>query len=297
MKVIKPITFSTSMLLSTNATETVAVWVIGTPYPKDAEVNYANSIYVSIQPSNTGKQPDTNPEWWIRKSSNNTYSMFDEFVNTQTTRNSNLTVTVQPNAIFNSIAVFNISGANTLQVTVKDGVSGPTVYDSGMLSLDDTIIVDWYMYFFEPYDLKSDIILQGIPPYSTGVITASFSGGSAVAVGNFIFGIIYDIGQTQYGANAGIRDYSTKDPNAFGITSLVKRAFSKRMNANLYVSNGDIRFVRKLLEDLRATPAVWVGTDDDTYDVLNVYGYYKDFNMEISYPSYSLCSLEIEGLI
>lgn len=199
--------------------------------------------------------------------------------------------------MFNSIAIFNTTGANTLQVVVTDGVSGSTVYDSGVLQLDDTIIVDWYMYFFEPYDLKSDVILQGLPPYAAGVITATFNGASTVSVGNFVFGSLYFIGMTQYGANAGIRDYSTKDANTFGITSLVKRAFSKRMTANLYVQNGDIRFVRKILEDLRATPAVWIGTDDDTYDVLNVYGYYKDFNMEISYPSYSLCSLEIEGLI
>lgn len=297
MKVIKPITFTPAMLLSSNATETVADWSPGTTYAKDAEVNYNNSIYVSLQGSNLNKIPTAEPTWWIRKSANNKYSMFDEFVNTQTNRASNLTVSIQPGAVFNSIAIFNTTGANTLQVVVTDGVYGATVYDSGVLQLDDTVIVDWYMYFFEPYDLKSDVILQGIPPYAAGVITATFNGASTVSVGNFVFGSLYFIGMTQYGANAGIRDYSTKDANTFGITSLVKRAFSKRMTANLYVQNGDIRFVRKILEDLRATPAVWIGTDDDTYDVLNVYGYYKDFNMEISYPSYSLCSLEIEGLI
>lgn len=296
MKVIKPITFTTGMLLSTNATETVAAWNSGTTYAKDAEVNYSNSIYVSLQAGNLNKTPTAEPTWWIRKSANNTYSMFDEFVNTQTTRTSPLTVTVQPGSIFNSLAVFNMSGGTSLQVLVKDTPGGTTVYDE-TFDLDDTVIVDWYMYFFEPYDIKTDIIIQNIPPYSTGTITATLTGAGTVGIGNFVFGSSYSLGMTQYGANAGIRDYSTKDANAFGITSLVKRAFSKRMSANLYVQNGDIRFVRKILEDLRATPAVWVGTDDDTYDVLNVYGYYKDFNMEISYPSFSLCSLEIEGLV
>ena len=65
----------------------------------------------------------------------------------------------------------------------------------------------------------------------------------------------------------------------------------------MFVPTENIRVVRKLLEDLRATPAVWLGTDSSDYDSLNVYGYYRDFNIEITYPSYSLCRLEIEGLI
>lgn len=299
MKVIKPITFTAAMLTSTNATETVAAWNSATTYAKDAEVDYANSIYVSLQPSNLNKQPDlaANATWWIRKSSNNKYSMFDEFVNTQTTRNASLTVTFTPGGIINSVALFNLTGVNTISISIKDGPTGP-VYYSQTLNLDDTSIVDWYGYFFEPYDLKSEVIFQNIPPYSTGVVTLVFTGGTGtVGVGNCAFGNIYDIGLTQYGASAGIRDYSAKEANQFGITSLVRRAFSKRMDATLFIPTENLRVTRKLLEDLRATPCVWLGTDAEDYDALNVYGYYRDFNIEINYPSYSLCRLEIEGLI
>ena len=296
MKVIKPITFTSGMLSSTNATETVDSWVAGTTYAKDAEVNYSNSIYVSLQDGNTGKIPTTEHTWWIRKSSNNTYSMFDEFVNTQTTRLTNLTVSVIPGAIFNSLALFNITGGTSLTVTINNGIAGPVLYHK-VFDLDNTFIIDWYMYFFEPYDVKNEIIIQDIPPYSSGVITASLDGTDTVGIGNFVFGSIYNLGSTQYGASSGIRDYSAKEANVFGITSLVKRAFSKRMDASLLIKTENIRFVRRILEDLRATPVVWVGTDYDSYDVLNVYGYYRDFNMEINYPSYSLCRLEIEGLV
>lgn len=284
------------MLLSSNATETVAAWSNATTYALDAEVNYSNSIYVSLQADNLNQQPDTSPTRWIRKSANNTYSMFDEFVNTQTTRTSPLTVEVKPGAIFNSIAVFNISGANLLDVTVRDGSAGPIVFNE-TFDLDDTVIVDWYMYFFEPYDIKSEIIVQNIPPYSTGVITATLTGTGTVGVGNFVFGSIYSLGLTQYGAAGGIRDYSIKQVNNFGITTFVQRAFSKRMEANVYVNTGDVRFVRKLLEDIRAIPVVWVGSDSSDYDILSVFGYYRDFNIEITYPSYSLCRLEVEGLV
>ena len=84
------------MLLSTTAVETVPAYNPATTYAKDAEVNYSNSIYVSLQAANTGNAPDTCPTFWLRKSANNTYSMFDEFVNTQTTAASPLTIELQP---------------------------------------------------------------------------------------------------------------------------------------------------------------------------------------------------------
>lgn len=284
------------MLLSTNATESVAAWNSATTYAKDAEVNYNNSIYVSLQAGNLNKTPTTEPTWWIRKSANNTYSMFDEFVNTQTTRTSPLTVEVDPGGMFNSAAFFNLAGIKTLHLVVKDGSGGTTVYDK-TFNLDDTIIVDWYMYFFEPYDLRSDFIVQDLPPYINAVITATFSGDAAVYVGNMVFGNFYLLGGTQYGVTTGIRDYSTKNTNTFGITTFTQRAFSKRMEANIFVENADLRFIQKLLQDLRATPSVWIGSDADGYDVLSVYGYYRDFNIEIPYPNNSFCRLEVEGLI
>ena len=288
------------MLTSSNATETVAAWSNATDYPKDAEVNYSNSIYVSLQTPNLNKQPDlvANAAFWIRKSANNKYSMFDEFVNTQTTRTASLQVVIAPGQVTNSLALFNLTGVNTFDITVTDGPAGPVTYPTKSFNLDDTNIIDWYNYFFEPYNLKNEIIIQDIPPYPGSVITLNFTGGSGdVGVGNCVFGNIYNIGYTQYGASGGIRDYSAKEANQFGITKLVKRAFSKRMDAVMFITTENLRVVRKILEELRATPAVWVGTDSSDYDVLNVYGYYRDFNMEINYPSYSLCRLEIEGLI
>lgn len=284
------------MLLSTNATETATAWAIGTTYAKDAEVNYANSIYVSLAAANTGNQPDTNPTWWIRKSANNTYSMFDEFISSQTTRASPLVVEIQPGQMTNSIAFFNLTGVTDIKVEVWDMPAGIKVLDE-TYNLDDTTVVDWYMYFFEPYDLRTDFVLQNIPPYPNAVIKCTFSSTSSVGVGTVVFGNVYQIGQTQYGVTSGIRDYSTKSANAFGITTFTQRAFSKRMEANVYINNADLRFVQKLLQDLRATPTVWIGSDADGYDILSVYGYYRDFNIEIPYPNNSFCRLEVEGLI
>jgi hypothetical protein len=168
--------------------------------------------------------------------------MFDEFVNTQTIQASPLTVSLQPGTMCNSVAFFNLEQVQSLSIEVKDGVSGPVVY-SKTFDLDDTIIVDWYMYFFEPNDLRSELVVTDLPPYIQGVITCSFTG-SSVRVGNMVLGNVYRIGATQYGVSSGIRDYSSKVTNDFGITTFTQRAFSKRMDANIYINNSEESGVR-----------------------------------------------------
>jgi hypothetical protein len=53
--------------------------------------------------------------------------------------------------------------------------------------------------------------------------------------------------------------------------------------------------VQKLLADIRTTPTVFIGEDDKPETV--VYGFYKQFNIVISTPSISDCSIEVEGLV
>ena len=299
MEIIKPVTFDTGMLLSSDAVETVATWLVGTTYAKDIEVEYSNSIWVSLQAANTGHTPGAagSETWWIRKSANNKYSMFDEFINTQTSRAGSLTVVIQPGKMVNTAAVLNTAGITSLQVIGNDGVGGPEVFNK-TYNFDDTILIDWYMYFFEPYDLKDQFIIQGIPPYTNIVLTFIFTSSHTAQVGNLVFGNIYHLGFTQEGASAGIRDYSVKKVNDYGITTFVQRAFSKRMEATTYVRKGDVNFVQKILTELRAVPIVWIGTQDDDYSTpLIMFGYYRDFTVEIAYPSFSLCRLEVEGLV
>lgn len=295
MKLLKPITFQESQLTSTTATEAIATWLIGTTYALGAKVQYGSRLYESLVGSNLGNQPDTNPVKWLDYSPDNKHAMFDSQVNTQTTKTSPLTVVVEPEAAINSLGYLNITGTQ-LVVTVKDAPAGTTVY-TNTIDLDGTIILDWYMYFFEPYDFKTEVILTNIPSYPTAEITTVLSGGSTVAIGSMVYGTLYDLGGTQYGASVGIRDYSIKTTDDFGNTTFVQRAFSRRLEAQVFIDNQRLNSIYKLLSDVRAVPSVWIGSDDSTLSPLVVFGYYKDFNVTIQYPTYSMCSLTIEGLI
>ena len=294
MKVIRPIEITPAKILSSSATEIYSAWSSATTYAEGNRALYNNRIYESLINTNLNKQPDTNPTAWLDIAPNNKTAMFDQVVNTQTTAITSLTVTFQPGMVFNSVAFLNIQG-NSINVQVKKSPTGSVVYDQ-TIGLDYTDIFDWYGYFFEPFDLRDTVVLTDIPPYTNSVIKITINGTGSVSLGNFIYGTATEIGATQYGVTFGIRDYSIKDTDDFGNTIFVKRAFSRRMEPQLMLDNTKIRYVSKLLSELRATPTVWVGSEDAQYEPLVIFGFYKDYTIDIQYPSASLIRVEIEGL-
>lgn len=296
MKVIAPTTFSAAThLVSSTAVEAYAAYNAATTYAKDARVDYGTHIYQSLVNSNTGNTPDTSPTFWVLVGPDNTHAMFDDQISTATTSTSPLTV-VLDTGLANSLALFGLVG-NEVQITATDGPSGPTVYDE-TFSLDGTFIFDWYQYFFEPYVQIEELILTDLPPYANARLTMELTGSGTVEIGQLVFGSQYELGDAEHGATIGITDYSRKDTDEFGVTTFVQRAFSKRLTARLMLDTVQINRVQQVLARVRATPAVWVGVpDDSTFNPLTVYGYYRDFSIDVAYPTKSYCSLEIEGLI
>ena len=295
MKVIQPVIFQSTQLLSTTAVETYSNYAAGTTYNPGDKVIYNYRVFESLVSSNTGNQPDTNPTKWLDIAPANKYACFDNTIGTQTSGTSPLVIEVKPGQICNSLALLNISNATSLDIEVKDNIGGNVVYTKS-IDLDASIIFDWYTYFFEPFDLRDTVVLTDIPPYSNCVIKITLSSTGTISVGNFIYGTSTEIGATQYGVTFGIRDYSVKDTDDFGNTIFVKRAFSRRMEPQLMLDNTKLRYVSKLLSELRATPTVWVGSEDAQYEPLVIFGFYKDYTIDIQYPSASLIRVEIEGL-
>lgn len=173
-------------------------------------------------------------------------------------------------------------------------ITSPNIYFQEY-SLNTALVDNWYDYFYKDYTLLSESIFENIPVYTRTRITICVVG-DVVRCGIAFAGISTKIGTTQYGASAGIIDYSKKETDEFGTTTFIKRAFSKRMNVNLILLSSDLYRVQKVLSDIRATPCIWIGSDTDIYKSLTMYGYYKDFSLEIPYPEYSYCSLQVEGL-
>jgi len=298
LKLTVPTTFTSDRLISENVTEIYSDWNSGTTYAADAYVVYNNSTYISLAGSNTNHQPDTSTTWWFRVGPSNLYAMFDNEINTTTKNPDNITVTLKTGFI-DTFALLNIVKGTYLKVTMRDDLDGNIVYEKEF-GLDSANVIDWFSYFFTGFDYaRTTVILTDLPPlFGNAHVTFELEGNADLELGQIVFGQTKPIGTTQYGTSAGITDYSRVDVDEFGQRVFVKRNFAKKLSSRVFIHNSELNRVHRTLSGLRATPVLWIATDDILFEEpLIIYGFFRDFSIEVSYPDTSYCSLELEGLI
>lgn len=294
MKVIKPAVMADANLISSSVPETeYAAYNAATNYAVGARVIYLHKVWESVQTPNTGNTPGTNALYWAQISPTNRWAMFDTEISTATSVSSSLTVTIAPGLV-DSLALLDVDGIS-LDVVIRDGLAGPVVYSYSQ-RLDGSEVLDWHQYFYLPFIPVNEVVLGGLPLYGSAHITVTITSSGVINVGTLTVGMAFLLGDTQYGASAGIIDYSRKETSAAGVTTLNRRKFSKRMSAQMMLKNYTLNNLQRTLADLRATPCLWVGADNAQYAPLTVFGFYRDFSIDVAYPTDSFCSLEIEGL-
>lgn len=285
-----------SGLIYTSLTDANPLWDNATTYADGDIRRYNYRLYESLQNTNLNHQPNTSPTWWIDIGPDNIHAAFDRQISTVSTSTTKMTFVLKAGSV-DSVALINMTGV-TARLVMYDPTAGIVAQKiAGLSGLD---VYDWYQYFFyDPLLTRTQVVFSELPVYPNSYITVEIEAlpGEPVAVAQAIFGLIENLGGTQYGATAGIVDYSIKDTDSFGNVTFVQRNFSKRLSAQLFVDNVALNRVQRFLYGLRAVPSVWIGADDPRLEeALVVYGFYKDFSTDIAYPSHSLCSLEIEGL-
>ena len=302
-----------SGLLYTNVTNPYSEWsstttyalgnivVVGT-YNGSNTVTVANSgTFKSLTNSNLNNSPLTSPSNWVKIAPTNQFALFDDKISSVTSRASDITMVVSCSSV-DSIALLNVV-ADNISCTLSDiGFTqkylGNAVFSGTRYMLGNPSF-DWYGYFFYDEDtVKTQALFLDINKVNSGIITIRISSTATASVGNLVKGKSKYIGGTQYGVSSGIIDYSRKETDEFGNTVLTVRNYSKRLSAKVFLTNTNVNKVQQLLYSIRATPVLWLASDDvQLEEPLVVFGYYKDFDTEIAYPAHSLCNLEIEGLI
>lgn len=142
---------------------------------------------------------------------------------------------------------------------------------------------------------RTDIVKTDLPGYTNALltVTVNYAGGTA-KVGEIIPGVKTSLGTTKPQPQVGIKDYSTKTEDVYGHYTIVERSFAKRLTCTAKILNTGIDEAFRLLAACRATAKVWIADED--YSCLIVYGFYKEFNILLAYPDFSICSIEVEGL-
>jgi hypothetical protein len=298
MKLIRPTRINDAAFTSSSVPETDhAAWSSATTYAKGARVILTSTHrrYESLQASNLNKNPAADPDFWLDVGPTNRWAMLDDRVGTSTTATGAFDLTIAPGEI-DALAVVD-TDAELINVTMKVGAT--TIYNKTQsTNVGGVAITDWFLYFFEPLGRKTAITFLDLPVFRLGVVTVTFTGddpAGTVSVGTLIVGRQLFVGKTEAGPQIGINDFSRKETDQFGVTSVVERAWSKKMTLRMLLDTSAVDGVQRSLAAVRAIPVLWVG--EEGYDSLTVYGFYKEFAIDIAYSIKSYCSLTIEGLI
>lgn len=302
MKVIKPTVVTDSILTSSTVPETdYTAWDAATNYTIGDRVirTTTHRIYESV----TGGVDATVPEdatagptpKWLDVGSTNRWALFDNEVGSLTTATTSMTYVLTPGLV-EGISFLEIS-AETVQIIMKDAVGGSVIYNE-TFNLDGSIVDSFYSWFFEPYAVTPELSITDLPVgYYNPEITIVISGAGTVSCGVCKFGTVTNIGGTEYGATLGIISYSRKETNEFGRVVIVPRRFVKTLEAKIHSDSTELRRIYRALGELKDIPCVWIGSDAAGYESLTVYGFYKDFSIDVAYPTMNYCTLQIEGLI
>lgn len=295
MKLIRPFTVTAANLTS-NIAETgteyavTGNYALGEVVVQTVGTTATHHSYESLVASNVGNAL-TDASKWLDLGPTNKFAMFDS-VNGTATTGASIDVTVAVTGRSDGLALLSMS-ATSVVVTMTAGAYG-TVYNQTFSLQSDSGVDSWYDYFSENIVYKTDLVLTDLPLYTDPQVRAVITGTGTVSCGTMQLGQTKDLGAAVYGARAGIQDYSKKDVDAFGNYTIVPRAFAKRTSLKLVTDNAQIDELHAMLADYRTTPAVWIGTDE--YACTWVFGFYKDFAVEIAQLQKSYLTLEIEGL-
>lgn len=295
MRIIKPVEITPAILKSSNVPETdYAAWSAATAYAVGAKATYNHRNYEALVAS-TGANPETDtsdPPKWLDLGATNRWRMFDDMVGSLTEQTGSIVVELQPGAVINSVALFNLLGRSAT-VTLTDPVDS-IVYQR-TVSLIDAGVTNWYEWFFAPISRQTDFVLLDLPAYGTATLSVVIDNAAGTAAcGHLVMGRQAEIGVALYGSGVGITDYSRKEADAFGNAIVVERSFSKRAEFDVMVDTPQIGRVQRLLAGIRAQPVVWIGAEG--YESTVLFGYYRDFSISISGPSVSDATITVEGL-
>lgn len=296
MKLVRPVTVTDAVLTTSSITESETLWSSVTAYTTGNAVyrviDNVHRRFVALQNS-TNKVPEDEPTYWEDQGATNRWAMFDKSVQSQSTDSNSIAVELSITGRIDTVALLNVSAASAT-ITLTDAVEG-VIYDE-TYSLTSTVgINNWAAYFREPIERLNKLIVSDLPPYANPTLDVSLDAtGVTVSCGVLIAGRSRQIGETLMGPRLGITDFSVKQADEFGDYIVVERAFADTAEFQVLTENNFVDAAHALLASWRATPILYVGSGD--YASMAVYGFFRDFNIEVAYPTHSLISISLEGL-
>lgn len=297
LTVLKPLTIDDAVLIASDVPETdYAEWVAEATYVLgDRIIDVAgHKIYESIQNANSGRPPPDEPLFWAEVGPTNRWRAFDTANSTATAQAGSISYTLRPNAVITTLAALNLAGVTSIRIQFTHPVYG-SMYDETIDLSSLPAAPDWWSWFFGQRSAPTQYLNFNLPGVPGADMQIDFAGTDELAVGVLLIGQPREFGfGVVYGTKFGIRDYSRNEANDFGERVLVRRNYAKTLSCELVLAKAEVDPAIAFFSGLRATPCLWVVTDE--FEAATIFGTGERLDVLISYPDHADCQLELLGM-
>lgn len=235
--------------------------------------------------------PLTSSDIWFDLGRTNKYKMLDQSLGSQTVVDGDMEMSFIISKI-NSVHLFRLYGsAVTIKVTQID--TSTILYDNTIDLTSKNSGGTFWGYFFNDFTyitkLSTDVPLNfNLLVEITITALEGVSKCGLVGIGKSEI-----LGGTLYGSGTGMIDFSKKETNEFGETYLLERDFKETNNLIVDVLSSQTDSVVGRLQELRATPIIYKGSD---YTSTIIYGVYNDWDIVFSTPTTTRLNINLESL-
>lgn len=314
MKLIIPLEITDAILTSSSLAEDDHLeWNVATTYGYGDYCisSTTHRIYRSLEVGNLANDPDAeyvvindptqdtpDPIYWQVISATNKWKAFDSKPTHLAEDTSDIIFDLLPGEMVGGIACFNVT-ADSVNVTVTDPTDGE-VYNRDVDIIDDSVVFDWYSYFFESTLYLKEFVLTDLPLYldATTTITITGVGGDTRSVGQISMGRVSEIGTTDTeGSGISGIDFSYINQDDYGNLETVQRVASRLSDFQVWVDLRRVQVLNSWFTQLRGgVPAVWVGDEDSRLAALN-FGFLLDHRTDYQEGYKALVNLRIQGVV
>jgi hypothetical protein len=276
------------------------VWDSGTTYSVGDLVSYSvpesykNYMYIATD-SSTSEKPSTTPSKWVNIGAINKYRCLYGATENKTEAQISLDITVKTYGA-NFAYMLGVDGIQaSIEVFKSDGTQ---VGDTDTLSLQYKGASSWSEFLFDEFKYRTTFgasVAYGL----TNKVKFTINAYDVARLGNIVVGKSFYVGETLWGASAGILDFSTIERDEqFGDVTLRQGSFANRADVTVYVDTPRADAVKQFLTAIRGTEVLILADDTDNgFDMLKIRGFVRDFDVTLQNQSKTELSLEIEGLI
>lgn len=326
LQLLQPIAITEAVLTSSSVSEDDAIeWTAAGGYALGQRVirRSTHRVWESLIERNVGHDPATTTGAWLDVGPTNRWAMFDQALGSVTTDEAPIVVTLRPGPAASGLAILDCNAATVrVQAPGYDRTVAPSGGSGAALFLDLSLAAGASITVtLTPFGMAAQRVVwddgfawdDSVTWQDTvaGTATAeppswadaeavsdttewqdSRGGDGTVFVGTMVLGILRPLGITEGSATSGITDYSRRETDEFGETMIVPRAWAKRMAGKALIRTDAVDQVVGRIAAVRAVPSLWLG--DAGVDSLIVYGFFKDFSVEVG-ETLSKLTLSIEG--